>query len=396
MELTDYLRIMRQRWVTIVLVILVAVAASAAITWQMTPQYESTARLFITTPQSEANEAYQGGMFSQQRVKSYVNLLSGEAMAQRVKSELDLDESTRSLSDQVDANSEPDTVVLTVSITDPDPERAQLLTQTYADQFVDYVKELETPEGKSTAPIKATVVDKATAPPDPVSPQPMRNIGLALVLGLLLGIGLAVLREVLDTSIKSREGLLQASNNAPVLGGVQFDKSFDAYPLISSLSSHSPRREAFRVLRTNLQFVNIDASSRTFVLTSAVPEEGKSSTAVNLGLALAESGKRVIMVGADLRRPKIAEYLQLESSVGVTTVLIGRVELADAIQNVGDNFDVLAGGLRRPIPPNFCSRIPWPGCWTRWLLNMTSSWSTRRRCCPWPMPRCLPHMRGER
>src|SRR5699024_3069857 len=73
MELTDYLRIMRQRWVTIVLVILIAVAASAAITWQMTPKYESTARLFITTPQSETNEAYQGGMFSQQRVKSYVN-----------------------------------------------------------------------------------------------------------------------------------------------------------------------------------------------------------------------------------------------------------------------------------------------------------------------------------
>src|SRR5699024_9997383 len=142
MELTDYLRIMRQRWVTIVLVVLVAIAASATVTWQMTPQYESTDRLFITTPQSDTNEAYQGGMFSQQRVKSYVNLLSGEAMAQRVKSELDLQGSARDLSEKVNATSEPDTVMLSISVSDPDPERAQLLTQTYADQFVDYVKEL--------------------------------------------------------------------------------------------------------------------------------------------------------------------------------------------------------------------------------------------------------------
>ena len=104
------------------------------------------------------------------------------------------------------------------------------------------------------------------------------------------------------------------------------------------------------MLRTNLQFVNVDSDSKVYVVTSAVPGEGKSTTTANLAITLAESGQRVILLEGDLRRPKAVSYLQLEGAVGVTTVLVGRIELENAIQGWAKNLDVLAGGSTPPNP----------------------------------------------
>jgi capsular exopolysaccharide synthesis family protein len=112
----------------------------------------------------------------------------------------------------------------------------------------------------------------------------------------------------------------------------------------------SPRAESFRTLRTNLQFLNTEGTSRSFVVTSSVPSEGKSTTAANLAIALADAGGRVLVVDADLRRPKLAEYMGLEGAVGLTDVLIGRAELLDVIQPWGKgSLYVLPAGK---IPPN--------------------------------------------
>ena len=213
-----------------------------------------------------------------------------------------------------------------------------------------YIKELETPEGKSTAPVKAYIVDRATDPDGPVSPNPTRNLALATILGLLLGAGIAVLRDSFDTTIKTADDLDLASNNTPLLGSIYYDKTAPKYPLITMLGSHAPRTESFRVLRTNLQFVNVDSDSKVYVVTSAVPGEGKSTTAANLAITLAESGQSVILIEGDLRRPKAVSYLQLEGAVGVTTVLVGRIELEDAIQRWTKNLDVLAAGSTPPNP----------------------------------------------
>lgn len=350
MELTDYLRIARQRWMTIVVVVLLAIGASTFLTLRATPLYSSSARLFVSTPQSGSDQAYTGGLFSQARVKSYADLLTGEEISRRVVEKLNLRQTPQSLAGQITAVAKPDTVVLSISVADPDPDKAQLLTQTVSQEFVKYIKELETPEGKTTAPVKASIVDKATDPGGPVSPNPTRNLALATILGLLLGAGIAVLRDSFDTSIKTTDALDLATNNAPLLGSIHFDKTAPKYPLITMLSSHAPRTESFRVLRTNLQFVNVDSDSKVYVVTSALPGEGKSTTAVNLAITLAESGQRVILVEADLRRPKAVSYLQLEGAVGVTTVLVGRIELADAIQGWSGNFDVLAAGSTPPNP----------------------------------------------
>lgn len=350
MDLRDYLRILRTRWMLIVLSGLAGVGAAAALTLASTPQYASSARLFVSTSSADDDaQANQGGQFSLQRVKSYANLLTGEVIARRVVERLDLDEDPRELASQITATSAIDTVILTIKVTDPSPVRAKRLTDAVAEEFVSYVAELETPPGKDEATIKATIVDPANSPGAPVSPIPERNVAMGLILGLLIGAGIAVLRETLDTTIRSPKQLEELLN-APILGSIGFDTDAVDTPLVTSLDTYAPRTEAFRVLRTNLQFVDPDQQHKVFVITSSLPSEGKTTTAVNLALVLAEGGERVVLIEADLRRPKVAEYLRLESSVGLTTVLAGRAELKDVLQPTSHpRLTMLASGA---IPPN--------------------------------------------
>lgn len=349
-DLRDYVRILRTRWALIALGGLIAVGLAAALTWAATPQYTSSARLFVSTSSAADDaQANQGGQFSLQRVKSYANLLTGEVIARRVVEKLKLDEDPRALASQISASAALDTVILTVRVTDPSPERAQRLTDAVAEELVTYVAELETPPGKDEATIKATIVDPANEPGSPVSPNPQRNIAIGLVLGLLIGAGIAILRETLDTTIRSSKQLEELLD-APILGTIGFDSDAVDTPLVTSLDTYAPRTEAFRVLRTNLQFVDPDKDHKVFVITSSLPGEGKTTTAVNLALVLAEGGERVVLIEADLRRPKVAEYLRLESSVGLTTVLAGRAELKEVLQPTSHpRLTMLASGA---IPPN--------------------------------------------
>jgi len=183
----------------------------------------------------------------------------------------------------------------------------------------------------------------------PVAPKPLRNLGLGLLLGLLVGVGLAVLRERLDTTVKSNAVLTELTS-APTLGTVVFDPSAKRAPLVAQAGGRSPRSEAFRQLRTNLQFINVDQPPRVVVVTSSVPDEGKSSTAVNLAMSIAQAGRTVLLVEGDLRRPRAAEYLGLEGAVGLTNVLVGQVGVDDVLQPWGvGGLWVLPSGS---IPPN--------------------------------------------
>ena len=349
MELRDYLRIMRRRWTLIVSCVVVAVAVAAGVTFNMTPQYASTTGLFVSTTPSSSSEAYQGSLFSAQRITSYADLATGQELSRRVIAELDLDLTPAELSEKIEASVVPETVNMDVTVTDSDPATAQELSQTVAEQLLVFVDELETPPGRANAPIKLSVVDAAPLPISPVSPQPLRNLGLAAVLGLLLGLGLAVLRELLDTSVKSGDDV-EAVTPAPLMAGFDYDPDAPATPLITGLDSHAPRLEAFRVLRTNLQFVDVDNASKVFAVSSSVPGEGKTTTATNLALTLAQAGERVLMLDGDLRRPQVASTFELESVVGLTTVLIGSIGLDDAIQEGPlKNLWVLTSGA---IPPN--------------------------------------------
>ncbi|MCA2214064.1 polysaccharide biosynthesis tyrosine autokinase [Jidongwangia harbinensis] len=348
MELKNYLRVARKRWWMLLLGVVASCSLVGVVTAQMSPQYATSVTFFITTPNSGVTDAYQGGLFSQQRVKSYATLLTGDRLAIAVAAEPAVGLTAAEVRDRVSARALPETVLLEATVTDGSAARADLVAAVLARQFTTMVESLETPRGKADSPVKVEVVAGPQSSGGPVSPQPVRNLVLAALFGLLAGAAAATLREVLDTTVKSPEALHDLAT-APVLARVPFDADARSRSLTFGTGGHSARAEALRQLRTNLQFVDVDRPVKTLVVTSAVPGEGKSSTACGLAILFAEAGQRVLIIDADLRRPRIAEYLDLEGAVGLTTVLAGRASAEDVLQRWGDGLWVLPSGS---LPPN--------------------------------------------
>ena len=209
---------------------------------------------------------------------------------------------------------------------------------------------MERPKTGGASPISLSVITPATAPPAPSAPNTKLNIVLGFLAGLAIGIGLAILRTILDTRIKSESDLRRVSD-APLLGRIAFESDALKKPLLTQIPAQSPRAESFRQLRTNLQFANVSGHAKTFVVTSSLPGEGKSTTATNLAIALSEAGQAVCLVDADLRRPMVGEYLGLERNAGLTTALLGAADVNDLLQpwGLGQLYVLLTSGQ---IPPN--------------------------------------------
>jgi capsular exopolysaccharide synthesis family protein len=347
-DLRDYIRVAQKRWWMVAAAIALAMGLAMLITIRTPPQYASTVTFFITTPNTGVSEAYQGGLFSQQRVKSYAALLTGDRLAKAIAAGPGIDLDPPQVRARVTAQSLPDTVLLQATIRDGSTGRSRLIATELAVQFKALVELLETPPGKQTSSVKVEVVAGPEVSELPVSPRPVRNLALAGLLGLLAGVGAAVLRELLDTTVKTTEAL-QALASAPVLAAVPFDGEAKLGPLLAGAEGHSARAEALRQLRTTLQYVDADRPVKTLVVTSAVPGEGKSSTACGLAILFAEAGQRVLIIDADLRRPSIADYLGLEGAVGLTTVLVGKASVNDVLQQYGTDLWVLPSGF---LPPN--------------------------------------------
>jgi capsular exopolysaccharide synthesis family protein len=354
-ELRSALKLLRDQWLLISLVTLLATAISGFLTWREAPEYVSHTTLFVSAvdtsvdPQRDAAAAaYQGSLLSAQKVKSYTELLRGQQVLDRVIAELGLHTTADQLAGEVSTAAIPDTSLLTATVTDRSPQLAQRIAAALGEHFLQLVPVLEgTPEGRPPA-VRVTVVRVPELPASPVSPRPVRNVSLAVLAGLAAGFGLAVARRSLDTTVKTAEQL-EAATGAPSLGVVAFDSGVSKKPLFLH-APHSPRAEEFRKICTNLQFVDVDRDNKVIVVTSALANEGKSLTACNLAIALAEADKRVILVDADLRRPSTASYLGLPDGVGLTSVLVGDASLDEATQILGRGvLSVLASG---PIPPN--------------------------------------------
>ena len=297
----------------------------------------------------DITNAYNGGLFTQQRVKSYAEVLQSPRIGELVAKDLGLQRSAIAVASQVTATAPLDTVLINLSVKDKSPHLAQRIAQSIGVQFPKVVEQLERPTSGGPAPVKVSIIQPAPLPRAPTSPKPKLNLALGLLVGLVVGVAGAVLRETLDTSVKSPE---QAEElvGAPMLGAISFDPDAATNPLVVHTSPSSARSEAFRQMRTNLQFVDIEHALRSVVITSSVTGEGKSTTTCNLSLSLAQAGVRVILVEGDLRRPRVAEYMGLEGAVGLTSVLLGRVPIEDALQPWGDGtLQVLPSG---PLPPN--------------------------------------------
>ncbi|MDQ4039866.1 MAG: polysaccharide biosynthesis tyrosine autokinase [Actinomycetota bacterium] len=342
---------------------LIGIAAASALTMVIPPTYASTSKLFVSTSGTENNQV-QGNVVAQYRVPSYAQLLDSVQFTRLVIEKLGLTDLTPlELVDNVEVLVADKSVILEITVSDASPQRAQLIANTMASEFVGLVTVLETPDPVTAvdangvtvtttqvAPVKVTVAQAGELAYAPVFPDPILLLPLGLLVGLLLGLLLALVRHFMDNTVKSSKQIEELTG-ATTIGGVLYDAAMAAQPRFTQHQTQSVTTEAYRQIRTNLQYVNVDNPPKIIVVTSSVSGEGKTTTAINLALVLAQSGQRVVLVEADLRRPRVIRYLQLIGGAGLTNILAGKAELSELLQPWGDGkLSVLASGPNPPDP----------------------------------------------
>ena len=329
---------------------MVGVIATGAYTVLAQPTYKSETQLFVAIQGSgTVTELQQGNTFSQARVQSYVKTVRTPAVLQPAIDSLALDTTADELASKVVASADLNTVLVNISVSDSSPVQAAAIAQAISNSLVQAVDTLEKPRNGGISPVRLSIVTPAVAPTSPASPNLKLNLLLGLFIGLAAGVGTALIRTVLDNRIRGEIDLRRVTD-LPILGGISFDGEAAQRPLLTQSAAQSPRAESFRQLRTNLHFANVSGQARSVLVTSALPGEGKSTTATNLAIALAEAGQAVCLIDADLRRPMISEYLGLDRNAGLTTALVGATDVDDLLQHWGeDRLFVLTSGQ---IPPN--------------------------------------------
>src|SRR4029079_19158325 len=201
---------------------------------------------------------------------------------------------------------------------------------------------------------RVSVIDPAVVPLEASSPKVLLNTVLAGILGMLLAIGVVYLLEHLDNRMKSAEHV-ETVTGVPNLGTIlRMPGPADREPfyrMATLLYPRSPAAEAFRTIRTNIEFASIDEPFRTIAVTSAAPGEGKAVTASNLAVAFAQSGRRTILVDADLRRPGVPDMFSLTNAAGLTDLVHSDTNRVDDVLRRTDNpnLTVITAGI---VPPN--------------------------------------------
>lgn len=350
MTVQDFGRILRARWKIICGTIAVVVLAAVGYSLLAIPQYQASVRLFVSTPSDGTNtQTYDGGLFAERRVLSYSELLTGDVLARRTIDKLGLDMTAAELLNEVEASVPAETVLIDVTVTDPSPTRARDIANTLADEFVVMAAGLETPELGEPPNARVVVQQRAELPSSPMNSKTARILAIAAVMGALLGVVIAVVRDRMDDSVKSSDALEKATG-VGLLADVPFDEQRRTKPLVLFESDRSAFADAFRELRINLRFLQVADGPRVLVVTSCVPAEGRTITAANLSLALAEAGHNVVIVDGDLRRPGVAACFGLAGQAGLSDVISGAVSLRESLQETG--FAHLTAITAGSIPGN--------------------------------------------
>lgn len=350
MELNDYLKIAKRNWLTIVATALLGLLMAGGASLIIKPSYVAETKLFVAIQGSGSiTELQQGNTFSQARVRSYVETVGTPAVLQPAIDRLGLELTPAELQEKVSAGADLNTVIITISVNDSSAVNAAAIAQAVGSSLIEVVDTLERPSTEGLSPVKLSVVTPAIAPVAPSAPNTRLYLLVGLVGGAGLGIGIAVLRTTLDTRVRGEHDVRRLSQ-APVLGGIAYDSEAAKNTLLTQVHPQSPRAESFRQIRTNLQFAQVGHDSKALLVTSSLPGEGKTTTATNLAIALAQAGQSVVLVDADLRRPRVDDYLGLDRNAGLTTALVGAADVNELLQPWGeDDLFVLTSGQ---IPPN--------------------------------------------
>ena len=377
-SLREYARILwRRRWI-VILVPVLTTAAAIVLAERQAPVYQASSQVLLQNSNlapslvdssAGATSAPSNPAWLDQ---TQAELASVPVVARRVLARAGVTGMTATdLLEHSSATPSSNSDVLTLTVSNGDPELAQRLATDYARVYTAYRREIDTAaitralaqarahlaqlrkQGEARSALYANVsksvetlqtlaaletsnafVIRTPSSATKVSPKPVRDAALALALGLILGIGLAFLREAFDTRIRSADEIATALQ-LPLLGRLPAPpKRLASKGQLSTIAEPSgPNAEAFRVLRTNLDFATMQHETRVILVTSALAGEGKTTVAANLAVTLVRAGRSVVLVDLDLRRPTLHGFFRLEQTPGLTNVALGELTLDEALQH---------------------------------------------------------------
>lgn len=352
MSLDELWRIARRYWV----ILLVAGLGGLALAWvrvsTQPKQYTATTSAYVTAGLGTSNagdgdpaaRAYSNSMLAKEKAQAWLPVFTSTPVLDDVAKKLNKKASASTLAGSVSAAVDAEAPLITVEATSPTPQAARDMANAVVQSSASRVEALEgSSSGAAIRPLQ-----NAQLPSSPSAPKPSRTLPLGLLAGLALGFLIAFILTRRDTRLRSATSVEQVAGTS-VLASIPESQGLAMDPPEPSPEDFRTR-EALRQLRTNLRFVDPDSPPRAVVVTSSRMGEGKSSIASNLARVLAESGEKVLLIDADLRRPMVSAILDVEPEVGLSQVIAGSVEAQDAIlQTSHCNMFALPAGQ---IPPN--------------------------------------------
>ena len=386
-QLRDYLRVLGQRkWIMLPALVLVPLVA-VLLSLREQPLYQASAEVLLNRQDIAASltNIQDPTLFDPNRnAQTQAQLAQVPEVGRRVVRALDLrDRGAYDVLGQSFVSASEETDLLTFSVVDADRELAPRLATEYAQQFTQYRTELDTrtlrsareavdaeldalrSEGKEGSALYAELADKQqqlrtletlytsravlvrpAAGAAQIQPKPVRNGVIGGLLGVVLALVFAFLAEALDTRVRSGDAIGERLG-LPLLGRIpEPPRRLRKHRQLVWFEMGNERdAEAFRMLRTNLDFVNLEVKARAILVTSAVADEGKSTTAANLAISLARTGRRVLLADMDVRASALEGFFGIEASPGLTNVALGEVELNDAVTAVAVEGSVDLGGM---------------------------------------------------
>jgi succinoglycan biosynthesis transport protein ExoP len=381
------IRVARRNIGLILLCVVLAPAAALAVSVLQSKEYTASASLLFRDPGLDQKFTgapfFQEGQDEARLAATNLRLVSLDSVATLTARKIGKPGFGREdVSNAVEVAADGPSDVVTVKATDRDPRFAADLANTYAREYIVFRREADrakvreaqslvqrrldamTPEelaGSSGRDLEdsarqlellaalqtgnAEQVERARPPTSASSPKPTRSVALGVVLGLLLAVGTTLIREQLDRRLRDPSDVTDVLN-VPVLAAIPENRAATRHAAGNPLEA--PDTEAFRMLRTNLRYFNVDEELNSILVTSAAPKEGKTTISWNLARAEARAGKRVLYIEADLRRPTLGMQLGVAAKGGLTLILAGVTNPADALTTVS-GVDVITAG---PPPPN--------------------------------------------
>jgi capsular exopolysaccharide synthesis family protein len=326
MALQVYLRAIVSGWWIILITLIVGLGLATAYNSISRPVYSSSVKFFVST-QSEVGETpLQADEFAQRRINSYVQLMTSEAMINKVKDSSDIDLTVPQLTSMISAYSDPETVLLGVEVRDTDKDRSFAIASAVADDFGALVAELDNRGNADAANVKLNVVSGPTLNASPISPRTTLNLALGGIVGLALGLAVAILRKTAKKTVGTDSEVTEVLG-LPSVGFI---------PRLR-LSHRDQARSALTIaterLVTNLGLDTLPTpAARVIQITSANPRDGRTLVATSLASVLAGLDRRVVLVEADLRSPSLVHAVDAVGEPGLADVLDGQALTSEVLR----------------------------------------------------------------